>query len=648
MRFLHNSLIILLFASQAIAQAPDGYHWEEERGPYALSDSEKNEPVLQLLQHVQHEYTYENNDLMLYYTLHEIIRVNNDEAIAQHNRIYIPVQSAIELTEIHARTVQPDGSIMELDRNNIKEVEDQEEGQGYTIFAIEGAKIGSEIEYYYTIKRTPKYFGREYFQGRVPVKEAHFKLTSPKNLQFEFKSYNGFAELAQTEDEERNIYAGETTAIPALKKEEYASFNQNRQRLEFRLSYNTATSRARLLTWEDVGKRIYNQTYTLENKEQKDLEKWLDDLKISSLSPEEKIASIEDGIKKNFYIDETGSSSDIFGDIIKQKVGTKFGLFRFMSNALKTSGIVSEIVMTSDRSDLLFDGSFESYNYLVDYLIYIPEGNLFIAPYQPQYRAGLTPPEFTANQGLFISSKVVRDVVFPVTEVREIPAHSYKTNFDNLQVNVVFNESLTANDITIERSFTGYTSSYVKAILPLMEEKDKEEMISNFIKFVSPDADFKQKKFVKAETEWSTWKNPLVVNGELTSAHFIENAGNTILFKAGELIGPQSELYQETERKMGVMNEYNRGYLREIIVTLPEGFKVQNIDDLTIDEYTVNSSGERIFTFTSAYELNNNVLKITIDEYYNQIYYPADKFEDFRKVINAAADFNKVVLVLKK
>jgi hypothetical protein len=39
---------------------------------------------------------------------------------------------------------------------------------------------------------------------------------------------------------------------------------------------------------------------------------------------------------------------------------------------------------------------------------------------------------------------------------------------------------------------------------------------------------------------------------------------------------------------------------------------------------------------------------VKIQEVYKQIRYSADKFEDFRKVVNAAADWNKVVLILEK
>jgi hypothetical protein len=52
--------------------------------------------------------------------------------------------------------------------------------------------------------------------------------------------------------------------------------------------------------------------------------------------------------------------------------------------------------------------------------------------------------------------------------------------------------------------------------------------------------------------------------------------------------------------------------------------------------------------FNSSYQLAGNVVKITILEEYRRTYYPLSQFEDFKKVINAAADFNKVALVLEK
>lgn len=52
--------------------------------------------------------------------------------------------------------------------------------------------------------------------------------------------------------------------------------------------------------------------------------------------------------------------------------------------------------------------------------------------------------------------------------------------------------------------------------------------------------------------------------------------------------------------------------------------------------------------FSSNYEVNGNKVTVTIDEYYKQFYFPLSLFEDYTRVINAAADFNKVVLVFIK
>ena len=56
----------------------------------------------------------------------------------------------------------------------------------------------------------------------------------------------------------------------------------------------------------------------------------------------------------------------------------------------------------------------------------------------------------------------------------------------------------------------------------------------------------------------------------------------------------------------------------------------------------------RTMEFTSKYKVSNNQLIVDVNEFYNQISIPLESFESFRAVINAAADFNKITLILKK
>ncbi|WP_374958832.1 hypothetical protein [Gilvibacter sp.] len=52
-------------------------------------------------------------------------------------------------------------------------------------------------------------------------------------------------------------------------------------------------------------------------------------------------------------------------------------------------------------------------------------------------------------------------------------------------------------------------------------------------------------------------------------------------------------------------------------------------------------------SFRSSYELDGNILRIKADEYYRVNIMKKELFEEFRTVINSAADFNKVVLILE-
>jgi hypothetical protein len=61
-----------------------------------------------------------------------------------------------------------------------------------------------------------------------------------------------------------------------------------------------------------------------------------------------------------------------------------------------------------------------------------------------------------------------------------------------------------------------------------------------------------------------------------------------------------------------------------------------------------DSNGTTSMGFVSSYKLEGSQLVITVNEYYKYVSYPLGRFEDFRKVINASADFNKITLILEK
>jgi len=107
------------------------------------------------------------------------------------------------------------------------------------------------------------------------------------------------------------------------------------------------------------------------------------------------------------------------------------------------------------------------------------------------------------------------------------------------------------------------------------------------------------------------------------------------------------QMYQEKERVLPLEQEFHRSYFRTINIKIPEGYKITNLEDINIDN-SYSKEGEELFSFKSFYEIQGDVLKITADEHYRENIIPVTLYEAYRTVINSAADFNKIVLLLER
>ena len=81
------------------AKSFEPYQWEKDRPRYKLSEKDGSLSELILKQHTQYEYVFENNQFVMYSTIHRIIYVNNNEAVQKHNRIVISMGNALELLD---------------------------------------------------------------------------------------------------------------------------------------------------------------------------------------------------------------------------------------------------------------------------------------------------------------------------------------------------------------------------------------------------------------------------------------------------------------------------------------------------------------------------------------------------------------------
>jgi hypothetical protein len=641
------------------------YDWQENRKRNEIPSHLKDEVSVVFLDKNMIEYFYlaEEENVVLYKTHHVIRWLGSTDAVERYNAIFIPLGEGT-LEKLKVRSISPDGKVVISDQDNLKEIKDEESGRGYKMFAIEGIEKGSEIEYFY-ITKEPVFGGnqegREYMQSGTPTRNVLFELISPSFLDFEVKSYNGLANVELTEDtnNEKRIQRIEIDSITPLNDEPFAYAAPNKMRVDYKLAYNlAANSRQRFYTFTDAAKQIYGVfCQTRDKKEEKALKKIYKGVDVNDKDTDEiRIRKIENYLKVKIQGTESPAADfSNIEEIEKTKIANERGLVRLFTTMLELADVDYELVLTSDRSEIKFDADFDYWGNMREFLIYFPNTKKYLVPAVPLYRYGIVPDTWTATDGLFIRRMKVGDQVFGMGTVREIEPLEGDQNFSNIHLKMKFNEDMDAVVSELKYGFGGLSAVGLQPIIPYLSEEKRTEMIEGVLKGLSADADFKDVKLENEAMNTDLLENEFAIKTNFASKSWIEKAGNKYLFTIGKCIGPQSELYQEKERKLAVENGHNRIYKRKLIFEVPEGYQVKNMDDLKLNvifdkpnqEDTTKSTTKNC-GFTSDYKQEGNTITVDIFEYYYEIYLPLEDFEEYRKVINAAADFNKIVLVVEK
>lgn len=593
------------------------------------------------------ELVYEDDNLVEYYLVHRRVKLLTDKAVEDFNTTYIPQYYEAETVVEKARFIK-NGELINLDKSSIKEGKDEDSGREYRYFAFEGVEVGGEIEYMYTIKKSPYHYGIYYTpQTGIPTYNYSFDLYAPSNLAYKFKSYNNFPEIKiDTSYKDANYWHIEMDTIPELKKERVANYDNDLMGFGFKLHKNYATGAGDITSYGPWAKDVYDNVYTPTKKQKAVIKKFIKEIKPDKTSEEKTIRSIEDYLKEHYaYYDVPVSELSDIESIFKSKAFNRNGSVILYANILKALEIKHELIVTCDRWDLKFDKDFESYVYLDDYLFYFPNIKKTMSPSDSYSRLGFPPHEFMNNYGLFIKEVSMGDFSSGIGKIKFIEPVAMDETLNNLKVEVSFEDDFAKAELNTTQELTGYDAVYYQPSLEKVEDEEKlEEFKKEIVNIFGIDDDPESYEFINAKgTDFGI--KPLIMKSKFVTDHLTEKAGDTYLFKVGQLIGPQMELYKtEDERKEDIEFYYNRKYHRELIIDIPENYTVNNLEKLNFNETYINEKGDTVFAFISNYEIIDQKIIVTMDEWYDGIIYPKEVWEDYRTVVNAAANFNKANL----
>lgn len=653
MKIIISLLFTVLCAFQiAVSQNNpyfESYDWEES--PSYAAEEGSTEDMIAVKEKTVIEFYFQKKNLVEYFLEHKVLWLNSDDAIEEYNKIYLPFSSRAELQVNKARVITPEGKLINLDQSKILTSEDEETGRTYKYYALEGITKGSFIEYMYVVKRPPSYTGdKVYIQDSYNKDKVEFDLFSPSNLLFKFKSFNDLPTVERdTLTTEKLHYKLHISKVEKLESEYQAPYNASRAFLVYKMDKNTAGNGNDMVSYSNVSQNLYSTYYPDYSKKTKNLlSGFINELELPENADEESIAR-----KLDFFIKTNVYSQDVYSDdlkdldqILTKKVANETGIIKLYIAVLRSLNVKHELVLTTDRKQMKFDTAFESTNFLTDFLLYFPKSKKYLSPNASGTRFGFPMPYMMDNYGLFMKEVVIGDFKSAVGKIKYIEPVKAEEIIDVMKVTIDFNtENLTENSINFDRAFSGYYAMNIQPFMHLIQGKKRDELVDSFIENITKELEIQSRKIVNDDSELFGVK-PLQFIVDFTTEAFVEKAGRKYLFKLGDLIGQQVQLYQEKERVLPLEEQFHRSYFRTLTINIPEGYKITNLDDINIDNSYAKNDKE-LFSFKSSYQLKGSTLTVTADEHYRENIITVAMYEEYRTVINSAADFNKLVLLLE-
>ncbi|GAB4091652.1 DUF3857 domain-containing protein [Flaviaesturariibacter terrae] len=642
---------LLLAASFSQAQTPTykKYEWTARPALHTVSGTNADEAAVFLNDDRLIEYSIEKDGLYIYKTVHRLVHVNTDKGIESFNKVYLPFDEGIQMIDVKARTILPNGRIITLDEKNIKDI--KEDDRSYKIFALDGLAKGCEVEYYYTLKKYPSFFGREFLGYHIPVAASHFELVVPSGLKFDTRSYNGLPDVKDTVIGEKRYLTLDASNLKPMPDERYSMTDAHQQRVEFKLSYNLNKNKdERLFSWDELARKGNEIYSTASDKEVRKIRDLVQDAGVTaSQSVQEKVVKLESFLKKNFNISENIDSDDADDllKVIKGKNASEKAICKIFCIALAEAGVEYEIVLTGNRSNYVLDKKFENWNNARYLLLYFPALKKYVAPSETDYRFPFVPPTWAGAAGLFIVRTKLGNMVSAYAEMRNVALEDVQRSYSNIDVQAELDRNMDSLQIDIRQTYGGYMASNYRTPFVYFPADEHYKVVKQLVSSASQSEQIKSWEVKNKEFDQADPYTPFILQAKVNSSELVERAGSKIIIKVGMLIGEQAELYEEKERVTDVELAYPHSFRRVIDLKIPAGYTIQNLKDLALSQ-SHTEGGKVQFDFVSTYKLENGVLHIEVNERYLGYFYPKNIFDVFKKVINAAADFNKVVLVLEK
>jgi uncharacterized protein DUF3857/transglutaminase superfamily protein len=561
------------------------------------------------------------NDLVLSHYVR--IKIFTDRGRENHSKIDIPYVSGVKIKDVAARTIKPDGSIVELAKDDIIE-KTVVKVSGLKLrtktFAFPGIEPGAIIEYKWkeVISNASANNLRLQFQRDIPVQTITYHIKPAGSMTVDVRAFN--MDTPQFQKERNGFQVTTVTNMPAFREEPLMP-PEDSVRSWAMVKYFSILSM--LLGYPMLASQVYTgfQPYM---KVDKEIKARAAEITAGAASDDEKLEKIFDFVRtniKNTQDENSGFTEDQIeklkenkkpSDTLKRGVGPGIDINLLFAALANAAGLEARVALLPDRGQRLFDrnvhipGALRPSNIAVRFgtswkffdpgLQYITPGMLrwqeegvdaLIADEQPMWtRTPLSPPE---------KSKEKRTAKLKLDE----------------------NGTL-EGDVTVE--YTGHLAVERKRLndedSPTQREENLKEMVKNRLSSA-------ELTNIVIENATDPVK-PFVYKYHVRIPEYAQRTGKRLFFQPAYFHKGIEPMFSAGTRRYPIYFHYPWSEEDEVTIQLPKGYSLDNADrpapiSAGISKYEVrmgiSNDNSTLHYGRSFFFGQRDVLLFTVDKY---------------------------------
>ena len=586
--YLPTLILLCLFAAFAVPALGFGEDWKPiDPAQLALKTSvvEKEADAEGLFWEVRMDDNEQGDLIFTHYLRVKVFTERGRESQSKIDLLYGKLfGSEIKISDIAARTIKTDGTIVELKKEDIFDrTVVKTSGLKYKAksFAMPGVEPGCIVEYRWRETRvnTNAQYVRLNFQRDIPVQRVQYLVKPYAYEGYSFNSITLHGVPTKWAKDKNGFYMTSMTNVPAIHDESRMP-PEDQVKTWMLVFYQSATDDRKDVDkyWARTGKYYYDQTKSL-IKPNDDVKKMAASLVADAKTDDEKLERLFDFCRtkiKNTSLDSSGLTSDERaklkenknpGDTLKRGMGASSDIDQLFAALANASGYDARIVLAPDRGDLFFDKGMPN-SYFIDPMniaVKVGDNWKFFNPGYPHIPFGMLRWQEEGQQSLITDPNQPVWIETPMSG----PDKSVVKRSAKLKLT---DDGSLEGDVRIE--YTGQFAIERKMDIDEESDSQREDDLKEEIKGQMSAAEVSN---IKVENVMEYTK-PLVYTFHVRVPSYAQRTGKRLFIQPAFFQHGKGPLFATTDRKYPIYFHYPWSEDDQVDIQLPKGYAFDNAD----------------------------------------------------------------------